>query len=260
MYQKDYYETLEIDPGASEKEIKETYRRLAFQYHPDKNPDDAAAVEKMKSINEAYAVLSDPGKRRQYDNLRQTYGNTAYDRFRQGHSENDIFRDSDINQVFDEFSRMFGFRNFEDIFREAYGPGYRTFEFRQGNVFGRGFVFTGRMGGPGTTSIGRKGGGMLSGVLGKLAGYAFRKLTGIDGPREGDRYDVLKLTPEQAGRGGKIAYTDKTQSREVIITVPPGVTEGKVIRLKGLGPGDLYLTVEITKPLLKKIADRLLGR
>lgn len=260
MYRKDYYDTLEIETSASEKEIKEAYRRLAFQYHPDKNPGDAAAVEKMKSINEAYAVLSDPGKRRQYDDLRQTYGNSAYDRFRQGHSENDIFRDSDINQVFDEFSRMFGFRNFEDIFREAYGPGYRTFEFRQGNVFGRGFVFTGRTGGPGASPIGTRRGGILSRIMGKVAGYAFRKLTGIGAPNEADRYDVLKLTPEQARSGGKVAYTDRTQSRDIVITVPPGVTDGKVIRLKGLGPGDLYLKIEITKPLLKKIADRLLGR
>ena len=253
MNGKDYYEILEINNGASAKEIKDAYRRLAFQYHPDRNPGDTAAVERMKSINEAYAVLSDSVKRGQYDNLRHAYGNSAYDRFRQDHSENDIFRNSDINQVFEEFSRSFGFRNFEDIFREAYGPGYRTFQFRQGNVFGRGFVFTGRMGQDVFSSGARQG--VFSGLIGKLAGYALKKITGIGTQRESDRYDVLKLTPEQAVKGGKVLYTDKKDSRAVLISVPPGTTRGKVIRLRGLGPGDLYLKVEVTKPLLKKIAE-----
>ena len=259
MEQKDYYEALGIDKSATAKEIKEAYRRLAFQYHPDKNPGDPATVERMKGINEAYAVLSDPVKKERYDSLKDSYGDSAYNRFRQGYSEQDIFRDSDINQVFEEFSRSFGFRNFEDVFREVYGPGYRTFQFRQGNVFGRGFVFTGRMR-AGTPSVSSASGGIISGILGKVAGYAFRKIIGTGGPQEGDRYDMLKLTPEQAKKGGKIGYTDKKYSRDIIITVPPGVTRGKVIRLRGLGPGDLYLKVEITKPFLRKIAERFLGR
>ena len=261
MDAKDYYEILEIDSTASAREIKDAYRRLAFQYHPDKNPGDPAAVERMKGINEAYAVLSDPVKKRQYDSLRTTYGNSAYDRFRQDHSENDIFRDSDINQVFEEFSRTFGFRHFDDIFREAYGPGYRTFEFRQGNLFGRGFVFSGRMGGHETGGDGRNAfsanprRGIVSGLLGKLAGYALKKMVGVGAGQETDLYDVLKLTPEQAKRGGKVPYRDKRGSREVLISVPPGITQGKVIRLRGLGSGDLYLKVEITKPLFTKIAE-----
>ncbi|MBP1748584.1 MAG: dnaJ3 [Deltaproteobacteria bacterium] len=253
MDRNDYYEILEINRGASAKEIKEAYRRLAFQCHPDRNPGDAAAALRMKGINEAYAVLSDTVKRAQYDNLRDAYGNSAYDRFRQDHSENDIFRDSDINQIFEEFSRSFGFRNFEDIFKEAYGPGYQSFQFRQGNVFGRGFVFTGRMN-RGAFSPGARR-RVFSGLLGKLAGYALKKITGIGIQQDIDRYDVLKLRPEQAKKGGKIPYTDKKDSRSVLISVPPGITQGKIIRLRGLGPGDLYLKVEITKPLLKTITD-----
>ncbi len=258
MNEKDYYETLEINSEASAKIIKDAYRRLAFQYHPDRNSGDAAAVERMKGINEAYAVLSDPVKREQYDNLRHAYGNSAYDRFRQDHSENDIFRDSDINQIFEEFSRSFGFRNFEDIFREAYGPGYRTFQFKQGNVFGRGFVFTGRMKQDAFSPDARRG--VFSGLVGKLAGYALKKIAGIGTQQDIDRYDVLKLTPEQARQGGKIPYTDKKDSRSILISVPPGITHGKVIRLRGLGPGALYLKAEITKPLLQKIAELLKAR
>ena len=255
MDRKDYYEILGLNNGASAREIKEAYRRLAFQYHPDRNSGDTNALEHMKNINEAYAVLSDPVKRQQYDNLRGAYGDFAYNRFREGHSENDIFRNSDINQIFEEFSRSFGFRNFEDIFKEVYGSGYQTFEFRQGNVFGRGFIFTGRM----NRNISPAGTrpGILSRLAGKLAGYALKKITGIGTRQEEDRYDILKLTADEAKKGGRIPYTDRKESRSVLISVPPGVTQGKLIRLRGLGPGDLYLKVEIAKPLLERITEFL---
>ena len=64
MAQRDYYEILGLDRDASPHKIKEAYRKLAFQYHPDRNKGNPAALEKMKEINEAYAVLSDPEKRR----------------------------------------------------------------------------------------------------------------------------------------------------------------------------------------------------
>jgi curved DNA-binding protein CbpA len=65
--ERDYYEVLSIAPDASAEEIKEAYRKLAFQYHPDRNPASQDASKKMKEINEAYAILSDPTKRREYD-------------------------------------------------------------------------------------------------------------------------------------------------------------------------------------------------
>ena len=139
----DYYEILEIDKEASPQKIKESYRRLAFQYHPDRNNGDTGAVERMKAINEAYAVLSDPEKRSRYDGLRQSYGYSAYDRFRQSYSEEDIFRGSDIGQIFEEMARSFGIRGFEEVFRASYGQGYRTFEVRRPGFVGRGFVFSG---------------------------------------------------------------------------------------------------------------------
>jgi preprotein translocase subunit Sec63 len=62
MNQKDYYQILGIENGATQKEVKQAYRKLAFQYHPDKNSDNAAADEKTKEINQAYAVLANPVK------------------------------------------------------------------------------------------------------------------------------------------------------------------------------------------------------
>lgn len=263
MNGRDYYEILEITNGATDKEIKDSYRRLAFQYHPDRNSSDPGSLERMKEINEAYAVLSDPAKRQRYDSLRTSYGNSAHDRFREGYSENDIFRDSDINQIFEEFSRAFGFRGFEDIFREAYGSGFRTFEFRNGGLFGRGFVYTGGRRNDESRDASLPGikQRMVSRLVGKLAGYALKRMTGFGLDQEIDTYDSLRLTPAQAKNGGKIPYTDKKNSRTVLITIPPGVTEGQTIRLRGLGsvngpffpPGDLYLKIEVRKPLLQKI-------
>ena len=64
---RDYYEVLGVSRNASEQEIKSAYRKMALQYHPDRNPGDAKAEEKFKEAAEAYAVLSDAQKRAQYD-------------------------------------------------------------------------------------------------------------------------------------------------------------------------------------------------
>ena len=141
MSQKDYYRILGVDKEAGQQAIKEAYRKLAFQYHPDKNKGDPAATEMMKDINEAYAVLSDPSKRQEYDLLSSRYGANAYDRFRRTYSTEDIFRGSDIDQVFEEFARMFGFRSSRDIFSESYGPQYQRFQFYRTGRYGQGFVY-----------------------------------------------------------------------------------------------------------------------
>ncbi len=65
--ERDYYEVLSIAPNASAEEIKEAYRKLAFQCHPDRHQETGEANKKMQEINEAYAILSDPIKRREYD-------------------------------------------------------------------------------------------------------------------------------------------------------------------------------------------------
>jgi curved DNA-binding protein len=73
MEYKDYYKILGVDRKAKEEEIKRAYRKLALQFHPDRNPDNKQAEEKFKEINEAYQVLSDPQKRARYDQLGESY-------------------------------------------------------------------------------------------------------------------------------------------------------------------------------------------
>lgn len=111
MNKKDYYHILGVPPNASEEEIKKAYRRLVMKYHPDRNPDPDA-TEKMKEINEAFAVLSDPVKRQKYDR----YGHKGLE----GYTLDDIFGGVDFESIFAEL----GLRN---IFSEF----FKGFDFRR---------------------------------------------------------------------------------------------------------------------------------
>src|ERR1700748_3088215 len=89
MEYKDYYKTLGVDKKASQDDIKKAYRKLALKYHPDKNPGDKKAEEKFKEINEANDVLSDPVKRKKYDDLGANWQNNP-----QGGYPNDFYNNS----------------------------------------------------------------------------------------------------------------------------------------------------------------------
>jgi DnaJ-class molecular chaperone len=257
--QKDYYRILDVTKTAGQQEIKEAYRKLAFQYHPDRNRGEEAAVEKMKEINEAYAVLSDREKRGRYDMLQQRYGIGAHDRFRRSYSEQDIFRGSDINQIFEEMAKRFGFRGFEEIFRDS--PGYRTTEFRGPGMFGRVIVF-----GPGFRKNSRpprpeRSGqpGIVVRMVSRLGRYALGKVLGNIGAGGKDIYGTLTLDEREAMQGGKVAYLDERRSRRLNISIPPGTKEGQLVRLRGMGGagGDLYLKVAIRRPVLKRVREFL---
>jgi len=262
MEQKDYYDILGIAKEANQKEIRDAYRRLALMYHPDRNRDRPDAAARMKEVNESYAVLSDPQKRREYDAIRQAYGSSAYGQFRQSYSEQDIFRGSDIQQIFEELSRAFGYRGFDDVFRESYGSGYQTFEFRRPGAFGRVFV------GGFRASQGPPGGAPLGGYLGKWIRYGLKKKWGIELPEKGPNLqDRIVISPELARLGGRVQYLCRKTNRELLVTIPANMRAAQQLRLKGMGKpgrgggeaGDLYVTVQLRNPWIQKIRDVLVG-
>ncbi|MBW2265494.1 MAG: J domain-containing protein [Deltaproteobacteria bacterium] len=117
MSETDYYKTLGVDRSASGAEIKKNYRKLAMKYHPDRTKGDKSAEDRFKKISEAYAVLSDKEKRKQYD----TYG--ASD-FRQRYSQEDIFSGVNFGDIFKEFG--FDDSSFANIFMGRSKPGRRS--------------------------------------------------------------------------------------------------------------------------------------
>jgi DnaJ-class molecular chaperone len=274
MTQTDYYETLGVPKTADAKQIKDAYRELAFRYHPDRNRDDPQAADRMKRVNEAYAVLSNAGKRGEYDRLRERFGGaSARDEFRRAYTDRDIFSGSDIFRIFEEMARMHGMRGFEDIFKETYGPRYQTFEFKRPGFYFRGFVF-----GPGHHGGKRAGrrlhhGGHFPGLgQGKWGRYLLEKITGQPVHRDGAHIvDTVHLSPEQAAAGGPYAYFHRKRGKKLVVKIPPGVRENQKIRLPGLGEegrgggrsGDLFLRVEIRRTVGEKVKGwfgRLLGR
>lgn len=261
MEQRDYYQVLGVSDDSDAVHIRDAYRRLAFKYHPDRNKGDERSADKMKWINEAYAVLSNPEKRHDYDAIRNQFGDSAHTQFRNAYSEQDIFRDSDIYRIFEEMTRSFGLRGSDEIFKEFYGPGYRSFEFRRPGIYSRGFVFTGSAGRPRSQLS-------LHRALGKVARVLFKRLGGVDLPADGrDMSDLILLTPEQARRGGPYAYYFRPKSKKLIVKIPPGVRSGQKIRLAGIGhdgsgggaPGDLYLEVSIRRPVLIQLKKAIAG-
>src|SRR3990167_6785116 len=115
MTKRDYYEILNVNKNASKEEIKKVYKRLALEHHPDKGGN----AERFKEISEAYAVLSDDTKRQQYDQ----FGHAGFD---QRYSQEDIFRNVNFDDIFNE---VFGRRG-DNIFDMFFGGGNRE---RRGN-------------------------------------------------------------------------------------------------------------------------------
>ncbi|MDL2269448.1 DnaJ domain-containing protein [Desulfosarcina sp. OttesenSCG-928-A07] len=262
MSELNYYQILNVECNADAQKIKTAYRELAFQYHPDRNEGDPASADKMKSINEAYAVLSDPDKRREYDLLRQRFGDGAQSRFRSAYTEQEIFRGSDVHQIFEEVARSFGLRGLDGLFGDFTG---QKVDININGLTGKGFIYKGEFG-PGL--FGQKGKSPMAKTvsprMAKFMGSLFEKATGISLPREGeDIHDTLHLTKELAASGGEIAYSHPKRSTTLMITISPGTKDGQRIRLTGMGEegkqgakaGDLYLKLKVKKPFLEKARD-----
>jgi curved DNA-binding protein len=215
---EDYYQVLGVDKKASADEIKKIYRKLALKWHPDKNPNNKAAEEKFKKISEAYAVLSDAKKREQYDQF------GSADQFRQQYSQEDIFRDFDL----DEILRGFGF-----------GGG-------------------GRGAGRTTFRTGRRGGGHSQGsddpfssIFGGMGGQQYSNM-----PEKGQDAEYnLSISLEESvfGADKKISFQLENRIEDISVKIPPGISSGKKLRLPGKGlsgynggpNGDLYLNINV---------------
>jgi curved DNA-binding protein len=224
MAKKDYYDVLGIKKTASEEEIKKAYRALAMKYHPDRNPGNKKeAEERFKEINEAYAVLSDKDKRRQYDQ----FGPSG---FSQRYSQEDIFRGFDLNDVL------------SSIFRQARSGG-RTRPGGFEDIFG----FRGRQ----------------APDFGDVFSEEGYQSQGPHTQKGQDVNSEMNLSFEEAARGTerKVRFPQNGKVEEVTVKVPAGIETGKKLRLAGKGmrgpggspPGDLYLKVNVADhPIFKK--------
>jgi molecular chaperone DnaJ len=224
---KDFYAVLGVSKDADEGEIKKAYRKLAKQYHPDRNEGDAAAERKFKDVGEAQAVLSDPEQRREYDAIRSMAGGGA--RFTAGGQG--------------------GGAGFEDIF-SAFGGGGGGSRVRYGA--GGGSPFAGGGGGePDLEDILSMfgGGGGAAGFGGQGAGFRAPR-----GPVKGqDLTAKTELSFRDAVEGRTISLS--VNGEKVNAKVPAGVKDGQKIRLRGKGAhgdngadrGDLILTVSVGK-------------
>lgn len=129
MNSKDYYRTLGLNRNATQEGIKKAYRRLALKYHPDRNPNDREAEEVFKEIGEAYAVLSDPEKRKTYDRF-------GSGQFRQRFQPEDIVRGFSFKDFFREFDVRFDDEISRQFFCGFQGRGCGR---KRGRSFRRGF-------------------------------------------------------------------------------------------------------------------------
>lgn len=284
MKNKDYYEILGVPRDASAADIKKAFRKLAKEHHPDKNPGDAGAEERFKQINEAYAVLSDADKRRQYDRV-------GTDAFHRQYTTEDIFRGFDFSSIFQDMG--IGSQGGADLFA---------------NLFGRGGRRPGR--GPGVDPRGphlRKGQdlthdmeiGFEEAVTGSERRMTFRmgdeehsfnvripagvedgqklRIRGKGGPGggggpAGDLILTVTVSPHPLYRreGSDLLVDVEIGVAEAILgatievptlggpkrlRVPPGTQPGSRLRLRGLGvarqghaAGDLYVVLKVRVP------------
>lgn len=214
---KDYYKILGVDKNASQKDIQKAYRKLARQYHPDVNPGNKAAEEKFKEINEAHEVLSDPEKRKRYDELSEQYqrygrwgdfaGPTGAPGAGGTRTHYYTMSEEDLNDLFG------GASPFSDFFEVFFGSGF-----------------------PGAARQARTTG---------------RAQQGAYAPPRQDVEAEVEISLADAYRGTTRVF-ELTQpdgsTRRLEVKIPPGVDEGSRIRIAGqagAGQGDLYLRVHV---------------
>jgi molecular chaperone DnaJ len=277
LSRRDYYDVLGVPRDASKDDIKGAYRKLALQYHPDRNKSPEAE-EKFKEISEAYAVLSDDQKRGQYDQ----FGHAGID---SRYSWDDLFRGVDFGEIFRDIG--FGFGGFDSIFDRFFGGGERRRVSRGADLrYDTNISLEEAYSGvkreievprtelcPTCRGTGAKAGtkprrcprcngaGQVQHV--QEAGFArFVRIEPCNTCR--GRGTVVDSPCEECKGTGRVRRT-----RKISIKVPPGVDSGNHLRLTGEGeagelgepPGDLYVVVHV-KPheFLQRDGDDLIYR
>lgn len=251
---KNYYDILGLSKTAGEEQIRRSYRKLAMECHPDRNPNDPQAEERFKEIAEAYGVLTDPKKRREYDLHMAVGGSQENYKENFSYSQEDIlkdlFRDPRFQQMFHGLLREFqrsGLRASPHFLRQSFFGG------KGGFLIGGLFLF-GSLAGPALVRGGKKALPGGKSVLKKL-GHSFTNLLGMnreEQEKEPDSGDITYQTPVspidlKEGIWAEVV-NDGGSGRETLkVKVPPGSRYGQKLRLKGKGRtvegkrGDLYL-------------------
>ncbi len=211
---KDYYRILGIEPTATAEEIKRAYRKLALQYHPDRNPGDRAAEERFKEIAEAYEVLADPAKRAKYDQLY-----AQWKEYQRHGGRPEYFNWTPWTAEAPGTTRVrFVTEEFPDL-EDLFAGGFSEFFER---LFG-GFTPT----------------------------RPHRTRHTQTGLRGEDQTMTVELTLEEAFTGTQRRI--RTGNKAIEVRFHPGIPDGHVLKIPGAGapgykggpPGDLYLTVRI---------------
>ncbi|WP_213454767.1 molecular chaperone DnaJ [Rhizomonospora bruguierae] len=272
--EKDFYAVLGVSRSASPDEIKKAYRKLARENHPDHNPGNAAAEEKFKAVSEAYDVLSDAGRRKEYDEMRSLFGSGAFRRGAQGGAG---FDPSDLFGGFGGTGaggaggdRRFGGASFSDLFGSIFSGGGGTG--RRGPARGRdveaevtldfadavkGTTLPLTLRAPGVCDT-CKGSGAKPGTQPRNcpqcrgSGLVTRNQGSFSFSEpcrecQGVGTVVEEKCPECRGTGGV------TKTRTLNVRFPAGVADGQRIRLAGRGEpgerggpaGDLYVLVTV---------------
>jgi curved DNA-binding protein len=286
MEYKDYYKVLGINRTATPVEIKKAYRKLAMKYHPDRNPDNKAAEDKFKDLNEANEVLSDPQKRARYDQLGESYsswqngggsGNFNWEDWTRAKGRTRVPVDN-----FENLEDLFGGGGFSDFFTQVFGGGGRptTGTRRRGNVRTRPQTYEQPVtidlmeaynGAERVVQIGDRRltvkipAGAQTGTKVRMAGAA---------PEGGDIYLVIAVAPDSLfERKGADLYTDvaidlytavlggqtrvPTPGGDVVLTIPADTQQGQTFRLAGRGMphlrdpkdhGDLLARMKVNIP------------
>jgi DnaJ-class molecular chaperone len=219
---KDYYKILGVPRNASEQDIKKAYRKLAMQYHPDRNPGkEEWANEKFKEINEAYGVLGDPEKKSQYDRF-GTVGDIG-----------DIFRSRSTQSTFEDVMRDFG----------GAGLGYDFLDGIFGDFLqGRNFTFRTYRTGPGGQA--RVEFNVPEGAnVEEIFGRPQRRSPG------GNINYEISITKEQAKKG--LEKDLKRKGKKLRVKIPAGIKSGGRVKLRNARmitdgqPGDILITVRV---------------